>query len=215
MASFGISYIIKVIYSILTLLLLIVTYSYLISLENKGCKCNVPGNVNFIKSFTIFAIIYFLFTAIIPDETILNTFGASVVMIHNFINLIFNLVFIYYLYEVFKYTRALVNEKCKCSVDTRREIIMIGTIIEFILIFILFVAHIIIVVLLSVVFNVTRTIEEGSKDLNEAIHDPVSAISKVPSKIKSELGIISEYMNKTSQQLSKISKGAKGNSKSK
>lgn len=206
MANFGISYITKVIYSILTLLLLIIIYSYLISLENKGCKCAISSNINFIKNFTIFAIIYLLFTAIIPDEVILDNFGTSVAMIHKFIDLIFNLVFIYYLYEVFMYTRALVNEKCKCSIDSRREIIMIGTIIEFLLIFVLFLVHIIFVVILSTFFNVVKTVQEGSGDLKEAIHDPIGSMSKVPSRIKTEFDNINNYMNKTSDELSKISR---------
>jgi hypothetical protein len=204
MANFGLSYISKILYSIITIILLIVILSYIYSLEEKGCKCALPPNMNFIKGYTIFSIIYLLFTGLVSDQMIYNNFGPNIVLINKFIDLIFALVFIYYLYEVFRYTRALVNEKCKCSVDSRREIIMIGTVIEFILIFVLFIFHIIIVVILSTMFTIVKTVEDGSSDLKGVIRDPIGSISKIPSKIKSEIGTIKTYVGKTSRELGKI-----------
>ena len=206
MANFGISYIGKILYSVITIILLIVIYSYITSLEEKGCKCALPPNINFIKGFTIFSIIYLLFTGLVSEQTISDNFGDNVVLINKFIDLIFALVFIYYLYEVFRYTRALVNEKCKCSVDSRREIIMIGTVIEFILIFILFILHIIVVFILSAMFNVVQAVKDGSSDLKGVIRNPIGSISKVPGKIKSEIGTIKNYVGQTSRELKKLSK---------
>ena len=204
MANFGLSYIAKVLYSVITIILLVVIYSYITSLEQKGCKCALPPNINFIKGFTIFSIVYLLFTGIVSDQTISDNFGDNIVLINKFVDLIFALVFIYYLYEVFRYTRALVNEKCKCSVDSRREIITIGTVIEFILIFILFILHIIIVFILSTMFTVVKTIEDGSADLKGVIRDPIGSISKIPGKINSEINTIKNYVGKTSRELSKV-----------
>ena len=204
MANFGLSYIAKILYSVITIILLIIIYSYITSLEEKGCKCALPPNINFIKGFTMFSIIYLLFTGIVSDQTISDNFGDNIVLINKIIDLIFALVFIYYLYEVFRYTRALVNEKCKCSVDSRREIIMIGTVIEFILIFILFIFQILIVFILSTMFNVVKAVEDGSSDLKGVIRDPIGSISKVPGKIKSQIGTINSYVNKTSRELGKI-----------
>ena len=206
MANFGISYIGKILYSVITIILLIVIYSYITSLEEKGCKCALPPNINFIKGFTIFSIIYLLFTGLVSEQTISDNFGDNVVLINKFIDLIFALVFIYYLYEVFRYTRALVNEKCKCSVDSRREIIMIGAVIEFILIFILFIFHIIVGFALSAMFNVVQAVKDGSSDLKGVIRDPIGSISKVPGKIKSEIGTIKNYVGQTSRELKKFSK---------
>ncbi len=204
MANFGLSYIAKVLYSVITIILLVIIYSYITSLEQKGCKCALPPNINFIKGFTIFSIVYLLFTGIVSDQTISDNFGDNIVLINKFVDLIFALVFIYYLYEVFRYTRALVNEKCKCSVDSRREIIMIGTVIEFILIFILFIVHIIVVFVLSTMLTVVKTIEDGSADLKGVIRDPIGSISKIPSKINSEINTIKNYVGKTSRELSKV-----------
>ena len=206
MANFGLAYIAKILYSVITIILLIVIYSYITSLEQKGCKCALPPNINFIKGFTIFSIVYLLFTGIVSDQTISDNFGDNIVLINKFVDLIFALVFIYYLYEVFRYTRALVNEKCKCSVDSRREIIMIGAVIEFILIFILFILHIIVGFALSAMFNVVQAVKDGSSDLKGVIRDPIGSISKVPGKIKSEIGTIKNYVGQTSRELKKLSK---------
>jgi hypothetical protein len=203
MANFGLSYVTKVLYSIITIVLLIVIYSYLISLENKGCKCAISSNINFIKGFTIFAIVYLIFTGLVSDQVIFDNFGSSIVIVNKFVDLIFALVFIYYLYEVFKYTRALVREKCKCSEDNRREIIMIGSIIEFVLIFILFVLNIIIVVIFSVVFNVVKSVEDGASDLTGAIRDPIGSISKIPKSISDDIETIRSYVDKTSKQIAR------------
>lgn len=205
-ADFGLSYIAKVFYSIITIILLIVIYTYIVSLENKGCKCALPPNINFIKGFTIFAIIYLLFTGLVSEQMILDNFGINIVIINKFVDLIFALVFIYYLYEVFIYTRRLVNEKCKCSVDTRREIIMIGTIIEFVLIFILFILGIIISVVFGVIINVVKNIEDGAADLKGVIRDPVGSITKIPKKIQDDITSIKTLVGKTTKELSKIKK---------
>jgi hypothetical protein len=203
-ADFGLSYIAKVFYSVVTIILLVVIYTYIVSLENKGCKCALPPNINFIKGFTIFSIIYLLFTGLISEQTIKDNFGVNIVIVNKFVDLIFALVFIYYLYEVFVYTRRLVNEKCKCSVDKRREIIMIGSIIEFVLIFILFIVGIIISVVFGVIFNVVKNVEDGSSDLKGVIRDPIGSISKIPKKIRDDIKTIQSLVGKTSKELSKI-----------
>ena len=203
-SNFGLSYITKLFYSVISIILLVIIYSYIVSLENKGCKCALPPNINFIKSFTIFAIIYLIFTGLVSDQAIKDNFGTNIVIINKFIDLIFAIVFIYYLYEVFVYTRRLVNEKCKCSVDIRREIIMIGSIIELLLILILFVLGIIITVIFSVVIYVIKSVEDGSSDLKGVIRDPIGSISKIPKKINDDIKEVSSYMKKTSKQLSKI-----------
>ena len=204
MADFGVSYIIKFIYSILTILLLVFVYTYITNLEEKGCKCALSPNNAFIKGFTLFAIIYLIFTGFVSDKMMEDTFGKSIVLIYKFIDIIFILVFIYYLYIVFQYTRYLVNEKCKCSVDIRREIIMIGSLIEFGLIFLLFLLHIIAVAVFSVIFNVVKEVGEGSGNVRNVIRDPIGSMSQVPKKVKSELQNISSYVSKTGKEIRKI-----------
>jgi len=211
MADFGISYIIKFIYSILTILLLVFVYTYITNLEEKGCKCALSPNNAFIKGFTLFAIIYLIFTGFISDKMIKDNFGTNVHILYKIIDIIFIIVFIYYLYVVFQYTRYLVNEKCKCSADIRREIIMIGSLIEFGLIFILFLLHIIFFTVFSVIFNIVKEVGEGSDSVRNVIRDPINSMRQVPSKVKSEMKNISSYVSKTGKEIRKI--GTRTNSK--
>jgi hypothetical protein len=214
MSDFNVLYIIKVVNAVLTIALLIFVYTYLTNLEMKGCECASSPNSNFIKSFTLFAIIYLLFTMFIPDNMIKDNFGASILIFKGFVDLIFFIVFVYYLYVVFQYTRYLVNEKCKCSSDIRREIIMIGSLIEFALIFILFLFHFIIAVGMSVVFAVIRELNESSDNIRNVVRDPIGSLSKVPKTIKKEIGEISSYVSKTKNELKKLgTKGTKTSSK--
>jgi len=140
----------------------------------------------------------------VSDEALYNMAGSNIVLINKYVDLIFILVFIYYLYEVFKYTRYLVTEKCKCSVDSRREIIMIGSVIEFILIFVLFLLHIIIFVIFSTIFNVVKSVNDGVDELHETIKDPISSISKVPSRLASSVREIRDDLGKTIKEVGRV-----------
>ena len=204
MADFGISYILKFIYSILTIILLVFIYTYLTSLEAKGCLCATTPNTAFIKGFTLFAIIYLIFTGFVPDRMVEKTFGVSVFSLYKFVDIIFVLVFIYYIYTVFQYTRYLINEKCKCSEDIRREIIMIGSLIEFGLIFLLFLLHIIVFTIGLVAYNVVREINDSADNIRGVIRDPLGSLTKVPKTINKELGNMSNYVKKTSKELTKV-----------
>jgi len=204
MADLSISFIVKFIYSILTIVLLVLIYTYLNNLENKGCACAAHPNTPFIKGFTIFSIIYLAITMLISDETLANNLGSGIVILKIIIDFIFTIVFIYYLYVVFQYTRYLVNEKCKCSVDVLREIIMVGSLIEFALIFILFLFQIIIVTILGAAFSIVKNVGEHKGAVSDVIRDPIGSISKVPQTLREDMATIGTYVKKTGKELSKI-----------
>lgn len=202
--EFNIAYIMKLLYSLLVIILLVLIYTYMVSLEQKGCECAMTPNNRFIKGFTLFAIIYLLFTGFIPEETMKDVLGVNMVFLYKFIDLVFILVFIYYIYVVFRYTRYLVDEKCKCSVDMRREIIMIGSIIELILLVVLFILGVITITIFSVFFTVIKSINESSDMARGAIRDPIGSISKIPKALEKEVKDISSYVSQTGKELRKI-----------
>lgn len=210
MNDFGISYITKFIYSILTIVLLIFIYTYISSLEEKGCKCAMTSQTAFIKGFTLFAIIYLIFTGFVSDKYFYEIFGSNILILYKYIDLIFIVVFIYYLYVVFQYTRYLVNEKCKCSEDMRREIIMIGSLIEFALIFVLFLLSIITITIFSVLFGVIKGVNEGSGTIHDIINNPVQSLTKVPKKLNDEIKNVRGYVRKTGREIAKIGRKKRG-----
>jgi len=204
MADFGISYVIKLIYSILTIILIAFVYTYITSLEQKGCPCAISPNANFIKGFSLFAIIYLVFTGLIADKLLHDNFGSNIVLLYKFIDLIFVIVFVYYLYVVFQYTRYLVNEKCKCSADMRREIIMIGSFIEFALIFILVLLKIIVFTIFIVIYNIIKNVNDESDNVRGVIRDPIGSLSKVPKSLSKEVSDIKTYLKKTGNEVKRI-----------
>jgi len=202
--NFNVSYVVKLLYSLLIVILLVLVYTYITSLEEKGCACAMTRDNNFIKGFTLFAIIYLIFTGFVPEETIKNTVGPNLVFLYKFIDLIFVLVFIYYIYVVFRYTRYLVDEKCKCSVDMRREIIMVGSLIELVLLVILFILGVVTITIFSVLFTVVKTVNENSDSARDAIRDPIGSLSKIPKALQKEVADVKSYINQASNELRKI-----------
>jgi hypothetical protein len=203
MSSFGFTDIVKTVYSFLTVIFLLLIYTYIVNLENKGCACALTSNVNFIKGFTLFAIVYLLITGFVPDKFLVNSLGQNIVILGKIIDLIFVLIFIYYLYNVFQYTRYLVNEKCKCSADIRREIIMIGSLIEFALVFVLFLLLIMVVTVSSVLFIIAKIITDASDKVHGIIDDPIGSLKKVPQTLKSEINELGSIVSKTSKNVRK------------
>jgi len=204
MSDFNFTYIIKVISALFTFALLVFVYTYLTSLEEKGCECAASPNATFIKGFTLFSLIYLLFTMFIPESAIQEQFGNNILILYKFIDIIFLIVFTYYLYVVFQYTRYLVNEKCKCSTDMRREFIMIGSLIEFGLIFMLFIVHVIALTTFIVIGNVLVVVSDNVENIRNVIRDPVSSIKKIPETIKKESNNIKEYISKTKDTIKTI-----------
>lgn len=202
--NFGISYIMKMLYQFLVVILLVLIYTYIKSLEEKGCACAMTPNSSFIRGFTIFAIIYLLLTAFIPESTMKDYFGNNIVILYKYVDLVFILVFIYYIYVVFRYTRYLVDEKCKCSADMRREIIMIGSMIELILLVILFILSVISTAIFTVLFSVVKTVEETSNNASNAIRDPIGSLSKIPKTLKKEMKSLNSFVSNTGKEIKKI-----------
>jgi len=202
--NFNVSYVVKLLYSLLVVILLVLVYTYITSLEAKGCACAMTPDNAFIKGFTLFAIIYLIFTGFVPEETIKDTAGPTIVFLYKFVDLIFVLVFIYYIYVVFRYTRYLVDEKCKCSVDMRREIIMVGSLIELVLLVILFILGVVTITIFSVLFTVVKTISDSSDSARDAIRDPIGSLSKIPKALQKEVADVKDYLTKTSNEIRKI-----------
>jgi membrane-anchored glycerophosphoryl diester phosphodiesterase (GDPDase) len=81
---------------------------------------------------------------------------------------------------------------------------MIGSLIEFGLIFLLFLLHIIVFTIGLVAYNVVREINDSADNIRGVIRDPLGSLTKVPKTINKELGNMSNYVKKTSKELTKV-----------
>jgi len=204
MAFLDSSFIAGVIMNLLIVILLIAIYTYIVNLENKGCKCADNGDSKFIKGFSIFAIIYLLATMFIPHKILVNTLGPIGSNILSFINIIFVFVSIYFWYITFRYTRYLVNEKCKCSEDIRREIIMTGSVLELILIFFIFILGLLFAIIFTVIMTTFNYIDSHESELQQIVQNPLKSINKLPSKFKSSMADVSKIVKGTSSSVKRL-----------
>ena len=187
-------------------LLLIIIWSYIYKLENIGCACSEHSNKEFIKNFTIIALVYFFITAFISVKTIAKNMGNIIVQLLAFGSFIFFLTFVVYIYYSFDYVRYLMNEKCKCSEDLRRDIIAIGTMISLFLFLILLFTIIIIPILISTITNLFVKIQDFESEVEEVIKNPVKSLKNSPGRLFKSTKDIGSFVKRTASKLTKSKK---------
>ena len=188
---------------IIFVLLLLIIWSYIYKLENVGCACSDHSNKEFIKTFTIIALAYFAITAFIDVKSIAKSMGIGIVQLLAFGSFIFFLTFVVYIYYAFDYVRYLMNEKCKCSEDLRRDIIAIGTMISLFLFMVLLFTVIIIPILISTLTNLFVKIQMFESEVEEVIKNPVKSLRNSPGRILNSTKDIGSFVKSTATKLSK------------
>jgi len=212
-SSLSIGYIGGLILNILIFILLIIIYTYILKLENIGCACSEHANKDFIKSYTIISIVFLLFTSFVSMQDVNDTLGETIAILLSIVTLVFYIIFVIYIYMTFEYVRYLINEKCKCSEDLRREIIMVGTMIELILFFVALLTIVLIPVLTEVIISILSKSKDFKNDLRESIYNPVGSMKKVPGKLTKTAKNVSSFLKKSSADLKKLSKSSSKTSK--
>jgi len=187
---------------IIFVLLLLIIWSYIYKLENVGCACSDHSNKEFIKTFTIIALAYFAITAFIDVKSIAKSMGIGIVQLLAFGSFIFFLTFVVYIYYAFDYVRYLMNEKCKCSEDLRRDIIAIGTMISLFLFMVLLFTVIIIPILISTLTNLFVKIQMFESEVEEVIKNPVKSLRNSPGRILNSTKDIGSFVKSTATKLS-------------
>jgi len=184
-------------------ILLVIIWSYIYKLENVGCDCSEHSNKEFIKSFTVIALVYFAITSFISIKSIAKSMGTGIVQLLAFGTFIFFLTFVVYIYYAFDYVRYLMNEKCKCSEDLRRDIIAIGTMISLFLFITLLFTIIIIPILISTLTNLLVKIQDFESEVEEVIKNPVKSIRSTPGRLINSTRDIGSFVKNTASKLTK------------
>lgn len=206
MQSISAGYIGNVVLNLFIFFLLLATYTYILKLENLGCACAIHPNRDFIKNFSIFALVFLGIIVFIPMSFIIKTFGNIIAALFAFVKFVFYIICIVYFYMILEYTRYLVNEKCKCSEDYRRELIMAGSIIELTIILLVFVVIIILPVIFNSVTVVVKNVDTVEKEVATAVKSPYKSIRTIPSKLKKASSIVSKIGSQTKKGFKKIIK---------
>ena len=198
--SFYSSLIIQMIFVIL----LVIIYAYLHKLENIGCECSEHPNKDFIKNFTIIALVYFFVTAFISLKSIAKNMGGVVVQLLAIATFVFFLLFVVYIYYAFDYVRYLTNEKCKCSEDMSRDVIAVGTMISLFLFLTLLFTIIIIPILIITLSNLLDKIEDFESEVEQTIRNPMRTFKSTPDRIARSAEEIGSFVKKSAKKITNV-----------
>lgn len=117
------AYLFIVLWNIILIALFLTTYMYVDKLEKTACECAVHPYRNFVKWFPLYAIAYIVIFMFLPFNLFESVFGPAGTLIQGILATLFGIVSIVFFVLAFIYSRWLMTEKCKCSEDTRREVI--------------------------------------------------------------------------------------------
>jgi len=179
--------------SLFIFLLLIAVYSYIEKMEENGCACSEHPNRAFIKKFTAFVLLFLVFIIIVPTSLVSEQFGTTIAGIFTFVKLIFYVICIVYFFMIIDYTRFLVNEKCKCSEDIRREFIMAGSVVEISLFLLILMTVIVLPILFSSASSVFTNMHKYEKEFSSVVKNPYKSMKNIPSKLKQSKAVLSDF----------------------
>ncbi len=194
----------QVILNLFIFFLLLAVYTYIIKLENIGCHCAEHPYREFIKQFSLVALVFLVIITFVPMSWIIDTFGTIISSIFAFITFIFYIICIVYFFFTLEYTRYLVNEKCKCSQDMRRELIMAGSIIEITIILLIFLVIIILPIIFNSVTIIVQNIGTVEREVSTAVRNPYASIRSIPKKLQKATKIVSDIGSQSKKGLKKI-----------
>lgn len=184
------AYIASVILGFVGIILLFTSYTYIDKLEKMGCACAEHPYRKFIKGYCIFAIVFLGITMFIPKSQlskILGPFGADVFLVIDFIYVLATFVFFV---MAFMYVRYLMQEKCKCSEDIRRDVLYVWSILEMFLMATLVVVFLVLSISMSsykFVRGEMSRVASTFGTVREAAVNPVGSLRKVPKALKASL----------------------------
>ena len=199
-----VGYIGNVILNLFVFLLLIAVYSYILKLEDTACACARHPNRDFIKQFSLFALVFLLIVTFLPMSYIIKTFGKVIAGIFAFVKFVFYIVCIVYFYMILDYTRYLINEKCKCSEDYRRGLIMAGSIIEIVILFLILLVIIILPILLNSIATIVQNMDGLETKVESAVRNPYQSIKNIPKSVNTASKMVKNIGKQTSKGFGKI-----------
>lgn len=178
----------KIIASMVVIILMVITYTYIQKLEQIQCQCSVHPYRTYIKNYIVFAVIFLLFTMFITPAMMARWFGMSFAAVFLVAEIMFTLGTFVFLIYALQYVRYLMREKCKCSEDVRREVLYVWSILQIILISINFILPWLVGIAMSgfgVVLTGSKQFVKGAPSaMREASMTPLKSFKRLPASLK-------------------------------
>lgn len=180
--------------SFLGIILLVVSYTYIMKLEKIDCKCAEHPYRKFIKSYIIFAIVFLLVLMVVPVSKVVKMLGVAGSMAYLVATLLFTVASIVFFVYALMYVRYLVQAKCMCSEDNRRTALYVWSIAEIVILGILVVIPLIAVLAITTIGLLTsgvKTLSDVTPSVIEAVSNPIKSARRVPTTLRRELKALS------------------------
>lgn len=174
--------------SIIGVILMIVTYTYINKLERIKCVCSEHPYRNFIKKYLIFAIIFLSITAFIPPSIVIGQLGEIYGFVYMIIKWVYVIATVVFFVYALQYVRYLAREKCKCSEDIRREVLYWWSITELVILGILILLPALLVLIngtvsLAIVSG-NNVLSDLDKTVVSSVVNPLKSMKKASSSLK-------------------------------
>lgn len=177
------AYIFNVIGSLIGIILLGMTYTYIVKMEDMGCECAEHPYRDFVKKYCLFAIGFLLITMFVPVDAVVKAFGPIGSLVFKLIKVAYMLATFVFFVLAYIYVRYLTYEKCKCSEDVRREILYFASIIEIVLLTAFFVIPLVIYVSVgsfALAMGTVKFVDGKFDTVKEAAVNPLASAKKLP-----------------------------------
>jgi hypothetical protein len=151
----------EVLVGLLGIALLAVVYTYMLKLERVGCPCAEHPYADFIKKYSLFAMIFLAFLVLVPAATATRLFGEVFGFALAIIKILFAIATVmFYIYAI-QYVSYLMREKCRCSEDMRREVMYFFSILMMAILAVLVIVPLFSIVRAASIGAAMNTLERG------------------------------------------------------
>ena len=175
-------HVMSVISGLVSLALYIVALTYIQKLENINCPCSNHPYRKWIKAFLVFSILFVGVNMFVPLMTY-NSRNPMVALALTLLVFAFVVISLVFVYMAIIYIRFLVREKCNCSVDIRRNVIYIWSILLVVILLIGVFAILFSSLLTCTASAIVSTIEPLENTILTATIDPLKSLRDVPKSL--------------------------------
>ena len=177
--------------SVIGIILMVVTYTYIDKLEKAECTCAEHPYKNFIKNYILFAVVFLAITAFLPPSKVVGMLGPLYGFIYVVLKWVYVIAtFVFFVYAL-QYVRYLVKEKCKCSEDVRREVLYWWSVVEIMIFSILVLLPFLVMFVSGGVALAVASGKDAMRNLAttsmEASVNPLKSAKKLPGSLRKSL----------------------------
>lgn len=191
--------------SIIGVVLMALTYTYIDKLERINCACAEHPYKNFIKNYIIFAICFLLITAFLPPSMVVGFLGPIYGLVYLIIKWVYVIATLVFFIYALRYVQYLTREKCKCSEDIRRDVLYWWSIIQLVIFSILIVLPFILMFTTGAFALAMKSGKDVVSNLDKTVMmttvNPVKGVKKASSALRGDVSMASSSLKKTMKSL--------------